>query len=152
MVDWRGLWELQKKGLLVERVDGRFSYTRTGYRFDRYLIRGGLGLSLLVLLGGFVYGMFLGVGFHELYYSCPWNESLGCANPYYLRCTESFCQEFQFVEHFSPGQTLGVPPNERFLRVSNWASIIGVSVFVLSLLFNHFLYNRGKSIIKEDEE
>lgn len=161
MVDWKELWRKNNNGFLVDRVEGRFSYTRTDYRLDRYLMRGTLVLSLLVVAVALGYGLIHGVKLHEFYFSCPIEESGGCPNPFYLVCDQGkatsagmpadWCEQVVFVDHFRSGTTIGTPPNEAFIHVQKWASIIAVLVFVAGLVLNHCLYNWGKAPFKIED-
>lgn len=139
------LREFNRNGLLVQRVEGRFSFTKTGYRFDRYLIRIALALSMAIILGMFAYGVHQGVRLNELYVDCPFDTPYpGCLNPYYMTCDEDFCRDIVGIKTFQPGTTFGEPPNEAFLHASKWATILGIAVFVGALLLNHFRYNKGE--------
>lgn len=151
----RELWERNNRGFLIERVKGRFSYTKTGYRFDRYLIRAFLGGSLFFVLAVFIWGVSRGIDLNELYFKCPDGEVAGCVNPYYLNCNEEMCREIEFKEHFMAGESAGMVPDTFFNSLALWAMCLAILTFLGGLLLNHFRYNRGLSPFEiefEDDE
>lgn len=152
MVDWKKFWETNRNGLLVTHVDEVFSYTKTGYRFHRRMIKIGLFSCLGILLAVLLYGFFGGIHLHELYFSCPENATGGCRNPFYERCTESFCQAYIFQETFPAGTKIGTPPDKAFVFLEFWSGVVSIVVLVIFLLVNHFLYNKGKTPIEFSDE
>jgi len=150
---WQKLREANRNGFLVKRVEGRFSYTKTGYRFNRALVKSFLGASILLLALAFVYGLMSGVKLHEIYISCEDGTPLpGCRNPYYLRCDDSFCREISQQEYFGPGMTYGIPPSNSYVllvKLSSWGAWI---IFIGGLVINHFMYNKGKTPLELDEK
>jgi hypothetical protein len=87
-----------------------------------------------------------------LYYECPFNESAGCSNPYYLACDEKFCAGIEFKERFLPGETVGEKPNAALMKVIYGAQVLAWVFFMLAILLNHLLYNKGKKPFKVEVE
>lgn len=128
------------KGLLRLRHEGLFSYTRSGYRFDKRVI---YGLILFILVLGFLTILKHGVVYNEFYYSCPEDSLRGCKNPCYLSGA-GYCEEFPYnnmVEYIPAGFSWGTPPPDSWLL--NTAPLVVLLLIIGAFLFNHLYYNEG---------
>lgn len=140
---FKEFWAKQKKGFLIDRVEGRYSYTRKNYKFDRYLLRGAIIFSMVLLGLCFLYGYSQGYHLNELYVTCPGDAWLpGCLNPCYQQWSEPLCEGLQNQEFILPGGSIGKTPDMVMLlyfRFAIWGSLI---VIVKALLYNHWKHNR----------
>jgi hypothetical protein len=138
---WKKLREFDKRGVLMERVEGPFGITKKGYVVDRRVFR--VYMALVVALIAYI--MFTsGVGWNEVYVACPLDHMGECENPCYLGGDK--CGALQFQEYIAPGTEFGrlPPPEYESQKRGLWWFI--VCGFVLAFSINHMMHNRGKSI------
>lgn len=138
---WRRFRAFDNKGLLVERVEGSFAYTRRGYVVNRWIFRAYLVSVLLVLC---VVGLTSHVGWREFYVSCPLDAPGPCKNPFYLDCPVAGCRQIEREEFLPRGFSLGRAPDagfEKSVEYAVWYVCVG---FILTLGVNHYVHNRGR--------
>lgn len=124
-----------------------FNTTKTGYRYDKRIFWGVMGVLILI---------FLYFGFntnwnltHNIYFEC--NGLKACENPWLsyecdrewlygegclVECTEEWCS----LEELPPG-IYGEKPPEFY---DNFGLIAFLS-FLFIIIFNHLIHNRGKA-------
>lgn len=140
---WQRFRANDRKGLLIDRVEGPLAITKRGYVFDRRAFRAYALLVGVVI----VYIMFSsGVGWRELYISCPWTNERDCENPCYHNFRDERCSEIVLREYLPRGYTLGrTPPPEYEAQVRGLFFVI-VGGFLFAFGMNHYLHNRGRSL------
>ena len=140
---WRCFREWDRKGLLIERVEGSRAYTSRGYVFDRRVFR----VYALLVLACLLYIIFsAGVGWREYYVYCSLKNVDGCGNPCYYNYYQEECAPIRELERLPPGFLLGKLPSERYNSLSKGYLYVLFYGFVTAFALNHLLHNRGKSL------
>ena len=109
-----------------------------GYKFDKYLFRGLIGVVILLsLIGVFIEGF--GNFERQVYVYCPEDTPGGVC---YIQeegtvCNDVFC--YQEGTPLFAGESIGTPPGWYYKHFG----LIMLGVIVLTLGINHFLHNKG---------
>lgn len=130
---------------LVTKREGRFNYIGDLYRFDRRIFQ--VTILIVIALILFVFNAYNWDFSDKIYINC--NVSSGCENPFYqqstwsplsqedrARCKAEWCTQPRLPFGFETG----TKPNWFYSNVGP----ICYTIFMLALLLNHFLYNKGK--------
>jgi hypothetical protein len=121
----------------------RFTITKSGYKFDKYLFRGFLIITA-VLLGILVYQF----GFRqEIMIECPYDKPL-CKNPCYMQ-VEEVCLPIMHLENVPAGFKYGNDRPESWL-LSNFVNVFFFGLASL-LVYNHFVNNEIKLRGEKDD-
>lgn len=143
---WRRFREFDRKGLFVDRVEGRFAFTRKGYVINRGIFWVYFAVLLMMLLGvGYVYR---DVGWRSMHFSCG-DDSLppGCENPCFGKEDCGVAGSLRDVPFIPPGEGFGSKPPEGYLLAVRWCWSFAFLGFLMSLCFNHRVHNRGRSFL-----
>lgn len=158
------LKEIIKKFILgspsVTKKKGRFNYVGESYKFDRVIFN----VTMVFIILALVY-VFSTYGFDfspRIYFKCR-ETTEPCINPFYKgpiplgtyeiiepkykeACTYDWCND----QYLPPGFEGGEKPTWLYDNIGK----ICWSLFILALLLNHFLYNRGTIMraLKETSE
>jgi hypothetical protein len=121
-----------------------FKTTKTGYRFDKRIFWG----IILIALSIFLYSLYKN-NFdlsYKLSFDC---KTETCENPYYsgnvyastilgnVKCNYDWCKQ----KYLNKGFYGEKPP-----IILNYFTIIILSLCIIGLCLNHFLYNKGKPL------
>jgi len=130
------------------KIEGKFSVTKSGYKFNRNIFYGFIVVMLLCLGWVFYY-----VGFstdYQIYFKCGEEQ---CINPFYEgeldfmeyqlnipdrlkgECKASWCSEKYLPPFFEYGN--------KPVWIFRYSSLIVIACTFLMLVLNHVLYNRG---------
>lgn len=138
---WRRFREFDRKGPFIHKIEGNFSITTGGYRFDRRIFRVYLGVVFLIILGTMITSS---VGWREIGLSCPSNTPGACPNPCYQGTGR--CAPYAHIETIQPGETLGTLPTREFERRVRGVWQLSVGLGVLAFVLNHFRNNKRKGL------
>lgn len=121
------------------------------YRVNRYFIF--IALILIAIMLGYILYLDKFSGETKYYSSCPTSEKDGCFNAFYnsnlcLDGTISATNPLCTTKHMFPGQSIGTPPP---FIVKNF-STISIIILLLTIIINHFLYNKNFFRLFKGEE
>lgn len=141
---------------LVSKREGRFNIIGDNkYRFDRWLFNSVIVIILCLLCYVFyIYGFDFST---NIYYKCDETVN-GCSNPFHLdndmsplsmsdklKCRFDWCNDPVLPAGFE----YGTKPSPLYNNVAP----ISYTLFIIAVILNHFLYNRGKlkDIVEEED-
>lgn len=124
------------------------------YKINKWIFR--VALLLIFVIGFFILKSENFDFSQKVYVSCPVDSRGDCENPfYYEKYVEAgldleLCPDSELcrIKEFAPGSSYGTPPNNK-VEYFEWSIFV---IFLIALLLNHFLYNKGFKFKTDFEE
>ena len=136
---WQRFRDFDRRGLLVERVQGHLAFTQRGYVINRRIFQAYIAIVILAIIA---LGLLSGVGWREAYAHCPVGTVGKCWNPCFEK--EGRCSSINNQEFLLPGETLGVEPNTDFQNGLRALIFFILGGAFLAFAMNHLMHNRGR--------